>query len=79
MSEKQISNELMKLVKKAQVDEEQGTILTIFFRVAGTSLVIESLLKYSISEREKNSFIEFKVTITTGFPSMPSVRWFPVS
>jgi len=30
MSEKQISNELMKLVKKAQIDEEQGAILYEF-------------------------------------------------
>ena len=30
MSKKQISSELMKLVKKAQIDEEQGTILYAF-------------------------------------------------
>ena len=30
MSEKQISKELMKLVEKAQIDEEQGTILYSF-------------------------------------------------
>ena len=30
MSEKQISNELMKLVRKAQIDEEQGSILYAF-------------------------------------------------
>ena len=30
MSKKQISNELMKLVKKAQIDEEQGAILYEF-------------------------------------------------
>ena len=30
MSKKQISNELMKLVKKAQIDEEEGTLLYAF-------------------------------------------------
>jgi len=30
MSEKQISNELMKLVQKAQKDEEEGSILYSF-------------------------------------------------
>ena len=30
MSEKQISNELMKLVKKAQIDEEMGSVLYAF-------------------------------------------------
>ena len=30
MSEKQISLELMKLVKKAQIDEEKGAILYAF-------------------------------------------------
>ena len=30
MSKEQISNELMKLIKKAQIDEEQGAILYEF-------------------------------------------------
>ena len=30
MSEKQISSELMKLVKKAQIDEEMGSVLYSF-------------------------------------------------
>ena len=30
MSEKQLSPEIMKLVKKAQIDEEEGTLLYAF-------------------------------------------------
>ena len=59
MSEKQISSELMKLVKKAQTDEEQGAILYAFMAKREKNEENKKLLE-QMSKDEKNHAEEWK-------------------
>lgn len=53
MSQKQISKELMKLVEKAQIDEEQGTTLYAFMAKREKNEENKKLLE-QMSKDEKN-------------------------
>ena len=55
MSEKQISKELMKLVKKAQVDEEQGYILYSFMAKKEKNEENKKLLEQMANDEKKHA------------------------
>lgn len=76
MSEKQISSELMKLVKKAQIDEEQGAILYAFMAKREKNEENKKLLE-QMSKDEKNHAEEWKrITKKNLKPNMFRILWF---
>lgn len=78
MSEKQITSELMKLVKKAQVDEEQGAILYAFMAKREKDEQNKKLLE-QMSKDEKNHAEEWKkITNKNLKPNMFRILWFKI-
>lgn len=78
MSEKQITSELMKLVKKAQVDEEQGAILYAFMAKREKDKQNKKLLG-QMSKDEKNHAEEWKkITNKNLKPNMFRILWFKI-
>ena len=78
MSEKQITSELMKLVKKAQVDEEQGAILYAFMAKREKDKQNKKLLE-QMSKDEKNHAEEWKkITNKNLKPNMFRILWFKI-
>ena len=78
MREKQISSELMKLVKKAQIDEEQGSILYAFMAKREKNEENKKLLE-QMSKDEKNHAEEWKkITKKNLKPNMFRIIWFKI-
>ena len=78
MSEKQITSELMKLVKKAQIDEEFGSILYAFMAKREKNEENKKLLE-QMSKDEKNHAEEWKkITKKNLKPNMFRILWFKI-
>ena len=78
MSEKQISKELMKLVKKAQIDEEQGAILYKFMAKREKNEENKKLLEQMSKDEANHAAVWKKYTNKNLKPSKLSIIWFKV-
>jgi len=78
MSEKQISKELMKLVKKAQIDEEQGTILYAFMAKREKNEENKKLLEQMSKDEAKHAAVWKSYTNKNLKPSILSIMWFKI-
>ena len=78
MSEKQISKELMKLVKKAQIDEEQGTILYAFMAKREKNEENKKLLEQMSKDEANHAVVWKKYTNKNLKPSKLSIIWFKI-
>ncbi len=78
MSEKQISKELMKLVKKAQIDEEQGAILYAFMAKREKNEENKKLLEQMSKDEAKHAAVWKTITKKNLKPSKLSIIWFKV-
>ena len=78
MSEKQISKELMKLVKKAQVDEEQGTILYAYMAKREKNEENKKLLEQMSKDEAKHAAVWKSYTNKNLKPSKLSIIWFKI-
>ena len=78
MSEKQISKELMKLVKKAQIDEEQGVILYEFMAKREKNEENKKLLEQMSKDEANHAAVWKSYTDKNLKPSKLSIIWFKV-
>ena len=78
MSEKQISNELMKLVKKAQIDEEQGAILYAFMAKREKNEENKKLLEKMSKDEKVHAEVWKSITKKNLKPNKLSVLWFKI-
>ncbi len=78
MSEKQIGKELMKLVKKAQIDEEQGTILYEFMAKREKNEGNKKLLEQMSKDEAKHAAVWKSYTNKNLKPSKLSIFWFKI-
>lgn len=78
MSEKQISKELMKLVEKAQIDEEQGTILYSFMAKREKNDKNKKLLEQMSKDEAKHAAVWKNITKKSFKPSKLSIIWFKI-
>ena len=78
MSEKQISKELMKLVKKAQIDEEQGAILYAFMAKREKNEENKKLLEQMSKDEANHAAVWKKYTNKNLKPSKLSIIWFKI-
>ena len=78
MSEKQISNELMKLVKKAQVDEEQGSILYAFMAKREKNEEKKKLLEQMSKDEKIHAEVWKSITKKDLKPNKLSILWFKI-
>lgn len=78
MSEKQISKELMKLVKKAQIDEEQGTILYAYMAKREKNEENKKLLEQMSKDEAKHAAVWKSYTNKDLKPSKLSIIWFKI-
>ena len=78
MSEKQISDELMKLVKKAQIDEEQGAILYSFMAKREKNEENKKLLEKMSEDEKAHAEVWKNITKKNLKPNKLSVLWFKI-
>ena len=78
MSEKQISNELMKLVKKAQIDEEQGAILYAFMAKREKNEENKKLLEQMSKDEKIHADVWKSITKKNLKPNKFSILWFKI-
>ena len=78
MSEKQISKELMKLVEKAQIDEEQGAILYSFMAKREKNEDNKKLLEQMSKDETKHAAVWKNITKKNLKPSKLSIIWFKI-
>ena len=78
MSEKQISNELMKLVKKAQIDEEQGSILYAFMAKREKNEENKKLLEQMSRDEKVHADVWKNITKKNLKPNKFSILWFKI-
>ncbi len=78
MSEKQISKELMKLVEKAQIDEEQGAILYSFMAKREKNEENKKLLEQMSKDETKHAAVWKNITKKNLKPSKLSIIWFKI-
>ena len=78
MSEKQISSELMKLVKKAQIDEEQGAILYAFMAKREKVEENKKLLEQMSKDEKVHAEVWKSITKKDLKPNKFSILWFKV-
>lgn len=78
MSEKQISRELMKLVQKAQIDEEQGTILYAFMAKREKNEENKKFLEQMSRDEAKHAEVWKNITKKNLKPSRISILWFKI-
>jgi len=78
MSEKQISKELMKLVEKAQIDEEQGAILYSFMAKREKNEENKKLLEQMAKDETKHAAVWKNITKKNLKPSKISIIWFKI-
>ena len=76
MSEKQISKDLLKLVEKAQVDEEQGAILYAFMAKREKSEENKKLLEQMAKDEANHAVVWKNYTKKNLKPSKLSIIWF---
>ena len=78
MSEKQISNELMKLVKKAQIDEEMGSILYAFMAKKEKNVENKKLLEKMSQDEKTHAEVWKSITKKDLKPNKFSILWFKI-
>ena len=78
MSEKTISPELMKLVKKAQIDEEQGAILYSFMAKREKNEENKKLLEKMSEDEKAHAEVWKNITKKNLKPNKLSVLWFKI-
>lgn len=78
MSKKQISRELMKLVEKAQIDEEQGSILYSFMAKREKNKENKKLLEQMSRDEAKHAAVWKNITKKSLKPSKLSIIWFKI-
>ena len=78
MSKKQISKELMKLVEKAQIDEEQGTILYAFMAKREKNEENKKILEQMSKDEKKHAEIWKSITKKELKPKKLSILWFKI-
>lgn len=78
MSEKQISKELTKLVQKAQIDEEQGTILYAFMAKREKNEENKKFLEQMSKDEAKHAEVWKNITKKNLKPSRISILWFKI-
>lgn len=78
MSEKQISKELMKLVQKAQIDEEQGTILYAFMAKREKNEENKKFLEQMSKDEAKHAEVWKNITKKNLKASRISILWFKI-
>lgn len=78
MTEKQISKELMKLVEKAQIDEEQGTILYAFMAKREKNEENKKLLEQMSKDEAKHAAVWKNITKKDLKPGKLSIIWFKI-
>ena len=78
MSEKQISDELMKLVKKAQVDEEFGSILYAFMAKREKNEENKKLLEQMSKDEKAHAEVWKNITKKELKPNKFSILWFKI-
>ena len=78
MGEKQISKELMKLVKRAQIDEEQGTILYAYMAKREKNEENKKLLEQMSKDEAKHAAVWKSYTNKNLKPSKLSIIWFKI-
>lgn len=78
MSKKQISKELMKLVKKAQIDEEQGAILYAFMAKREKNEENKKLLEQMSKDEANHAAVWKNYTNKNLKPSKLSIIWFKI-
>ena len=76
MSEKQISKDLLKLVEKAQIDEEQGAILYSFMAKREKSEENKKLLEQMAKDEASHAAVWKNYTKKNLKPSKLSIIWF---
>ena len=76
MSEKQISKDLLKLVEKAQIDEEQGAILYSFMAKREKSEENKKLLQQMSKDEANHAVVWKNYTKKNLKPSKLSIIWF---
>ena len=78
MSKKQISKELMKLVEKAQIDEEQGTILYAFMAKREKNEENKKLLEQMSKDEAKHAAVWKNITKKDLKAGKLSIIWFKI-
>ena len=78
MSEKQISNELLKLVRKAQIDEEQGSILYAFMAKREKNEENKKLLEQMSKDEKMHADVWKNITKKELKPNKLSIFWFKI-
>ena len=78
MSKEQISNELMKLVKKAQIDEEQGAILYEFMAKKEKNEENKKILMQMSNDEKKHAEVWKNITNKNLKPSKLSILKFKI-
>jgi len=78
MSEKQISNELMKLVQKAQKDEEEGSILYSFMAKREKNEENKKLLEQMSKDEAIHAKVWKEISQKNVKPSKLGIMWFKI-
>ena len=78
MSEKTISKELMKLVEKAQIDEEQGTILYAFMAKREKNEEHKKLLEQMSKDEKMHAEVWKNITKKNLKPNKLGILWFKI-
>ena len=78
MSKKEISGELMKLVKKAQIDEEQGSILYAFMAKREKNEENKKLLEQMSKDERAHADVWKNITGKDLKPNKLSILWFKI-
>lgn len=78
MNEKQISTELMKLVKKAQIDEEMGSILYAFMAKREKNEENKKLLERMSKDEKIHAEVWKSITKKNLKPNKLSILWFKI-
>ena len=78
MGEKQISTELMKLVKKAQIDEEMGSILYAFMAKREKNEENKKLLERMSKDEKIHAEVWKSITKKNLKPNKLSILWFKI-
>ena len=78
MSEKQLSPELMKLVKKAQIDEEEGAILYAFMAKREKDEENKKVLEQMAKDEKKHAELWKSITKKDLKPKKISILWFKI-
>ena len=78
MSQKQISKELMKLVQKAQIDEEQGAILYAFMAKREKNEENKKILIQMSKDEKIHAEVWKGITKKNLKPNKLSILWFKI-